>query len=208
MAVSLFVATLSWAFIEQPFRKGRFRPGRNAVFLINGIALAAIALVAISMISTQGFPSRFPPDARKIAFFSGRTLDESAFREADCFVGDQNTYADYKPQICLAQTGKPSVLLVGDSHALQLYPGLASVFPQYDILQATAAGCVPPLENRSRHPDGCEQLGTFIYQNFLSHHHVDLLVLAGRWRVDQFDQIQHFIDYARQYRHIDFAGVF
>jgi len=199
VAVSILVATLSWAFIEQPFRKGRFRPGRKAIFLISGLALATLTLIAVGMISSKGFPARFPLDARKIASYSDRTADEAAFREADCFVGDQNTYSDYKPQICLAQTGgasaKPSVLLIGDSHALQLYPGLAAVFPQFDILQATAAGCIPPLKTDSKYPSGCEQLGNFIYQNFLAHHHVDLVLLAGRWRVDQFDQIQAIIDF-------------
>jgi peptidoglycan/LPS O-acetylase OafA/YrhL len=199
VAISIVIATLSWAFVEQPFRKGRFRPGRRAVFVVNGLALSAIALVAVSMIWSKGFPSRFPLDAQKIASYSGRTADEAVFREEDCFVGDQNTYSDYKPQICLAQSSgkpaKPSILLIGDSHALQLYPGLAAVFPQFDILQATAAGCVPPLKTDSKSPSDCEKLGNFIYQDFLAHHHVDLVLLAGRWRVEQFDEIQAIIDF-------------
>jgi hypothetical protein len=161
-------------------------------------------LVAIVLYTNRGFPARFSLEAQQIASYSGRTLDEPAFRAAECFVGDNKTYADYKPQICLApaKTGsaaKPSILLVGDSHALQLYPGLAAEFPEFDILQATSAGCVPPLESQSPSPSGCEKLGQFIYGDFLLHHHVDMILLSGRWRPDKFAQIKSTIDFAREH---------
>ena len=199
VAVSLVVATLSWALVEQPFRTGRFRPGRKKVFLINGLAVAALALIAAGMVLGKGFPERFPPEARQIATYSGRTLDEPAFREADCFVGDQNRYSDYKPQVCLAPSGavpaKPAILLLGDSHALHLYPGLAQAFPQYDILQATAAGCVPPLRMPARNPSDCERLGDFVFQSYLPRHHVDLVLLSGHWHPAEFDRLQATIEY-------------
>ncbi len=65
--VSIAVATLSWKYVEQPFRAGRWRPNRRQLFATAGIASATLAAVGAVMLAYHGMPNRLPPDARSVA---------------------------------------------------------------------------------------------------------------------------------------------
>jgi peptidoglycan/LPS O-acetylase OafA/YrhL len=52
MVVAAILATLSWKYVEQPFRTGPRRPSRAALFRIAGAAAAVLAVVVGSMAAT------------------------------------------------------------------------------------------------------------------------------------------------------------
>lgn len=195
--VAFAIATISWAFVEQPFRKGRFRPGRRMVFAANGIALALMTVVGGCMLFTQGLPGRFPAKVRDIAAFT--TYDEhAAYREGVCFIGPAYTFANFQPQTCFAQhAGRRSVLVAGDSHAAQLWPGLSAVFPDRDILEATEAGCPPVLRPIGAAEADCKALFSFLYFDYLERNHVDTLLLSARWAPYMFDALDETVAFAR-----------
>ena len=186
--VSIAVATLSWAFVEQPFRKGRFRPGRAGVFWINGVAVAVLAAAGVGMIVTHGLPGRFPPAIRQIAEYTSYEAG-GPWREGVCFVAPGSANVTLLPQ-CLAQTaGRPSLLILGDSHGAQLYPGFAAVYADHDVLQATVAACRPLVVQPASNDTNCLRIMHQIFREFLPAHQVDTLVLAGRWAPYEMDAL-------------------
>jgi len=197
-AASILVATLSWAFVETPFRKGRFRPARRPLFLVNGAAVAVVAVAGILVAAAHGFPARFPPTAIEMDRYA--TYDPSAaFRENVCFINAHNTFADFDKARCLADDPtRKHYLLIGDSHAAQLYPGLLKVFPELNISQANTASCRPFLDQPAAIGADCLAMWNFIYRDYLPRHHVDGIIIAGRWGDSEFADLGRNIDLIKQ----------
>jgi peptidoglycan/LPS O-acetylase OafA/YrhL len=178
--LSLVIATLSWRFVETPFRKGRFKPGRKALFVVNGITVTTIAAVGIGMILAHGIPSRFPADAQKVAQYADYD-SSAAYRENVCFIGPDSTFADYHQSLCLKNDpSRKHYLLLGDSHAAHLYPGLSTVFPEINFSQSNHSGCLPLTANVDPKSD-CGRMNSLIFGDYLLHNKVDAVLLAGRW---------------------------
>ena len=199
-AIMIVIATLSWALIERPFRTGRFRPERGNVFLVNGAALAAIAIVGIVFIVARGLPNRFPPDAQKVAQYMN--YDRTApYREGTCFLNWSNRFSDLQVDQCLGQqSGKPTILIAGDSHAAQLWSGLAAAYPERDLLEVAVAGCVPTVNDPRQKNLLCRQFSSFLYGDYLAHHRVGVLLLAARWQQSDMAVLTQTIDFARTHQ--------
>ncbi len=183
-AVSLVLATLSWRFVETPFRKGSMRPGRRTLFLVNGAAVALVTVIGVGMVLDGGLPDRFSPQALQVAQYLNYSQREPQ-REGICFVDIDQKFSVFQQNTCLAPTpGKKSVLLIGDSHAAELWIGISRVFPEYRVLQATAGACPMEIEQPPGVHPGCRDLDRFLYSDYLLHHHVDAVLLAQRWTGD------------------------
>jgi peptidoglycan/LPS O-acetylase OafA/YrhL len=193
--ITVAVATLSWRFVEQPFRKGRLRPGRRALLHINAWAVGLIACASLGMVYFKGFPNRFPVSAQQIAAYANYDRTAST-REGVCFLDGHTKTQDFRKDVCLTQhPGKTSFLLLGDSHAAQLLAGLVSVFPDRDILQANVAGCRPLIVEPRDVPAECSDLNYFIFNTYLQSHHIDTVILAGRWELSDMDPLTKTIDF-------------
>jgi hypothetical protein len=198
-ALSIAVATLSWRFVEQPFRSGKFRPGRRAVFAISGFATLLLAAAAGGMLLTHGMRWRFPADALKVADSASVNV-VSDFGAGTCFLGPENTFKDFTKDICLAPPdGRPSILFVGDSHAGMLRSGLVTVFPDHELMQATASDCAPLLDSPREQSENCKNLLSFLFNDYLLHHHVNTVLLEARWRVTDLDALGETIEYLQDH---------
>jgi peptidoglycan/LPS O-acetylase OafA/YrhL len=188
LGASFVVATLSWRFIEQPFRGRRFMLSRPAIFSYAAASAAMLLVLGSSILFTNGLPSRFPSEAVRVASFleSSDATTESQYRVGKCFLIGKDSYNQFDPFVCLHRDPqKKNYLLIGDSHAAQLWYGLSSVFPDANIMQATASGCKPTLEQNIGADQKCIQLMHFIFSEYLPNHPVDTLLVAARW--DQGD---------------------
>jgi len=194
--LSIAVATLSWRFVEQPFRSGRFRPGRRAVFAISGFASLLLAVAAAGMLWTHGMRWRFPADALRVAD-SASVNAVADFGAGTCFLGPENTFQDFSKEVCMAPPdGRPSILFVGDSHAGMLRSGLAAVFPDRELMQATASDCAPLVESTREESENCKNLLNYVFNDYLLHHRVGVLLLEARWRRTDLDGVGATIEYA------------
>ena len=184
MAASFVIATLSWRFIEQPFRGRRFSMSRPAIFSLAAASAAILLALGSSILFTNGLPSRFPSEAVKVASFleTSDSATEGQYRVGTCFLIGKDSYNQFDPSVCLhSDPQKKNYLLIGDSHAAQLWYGLSSVFPDANIMQATASGCKPTLEQNIGADEKCVQLMHFIFSEYLPTHRVDTLLIAARW---------------------------
>lgn len=182
IAVSIAVATISWKFVESPFRAGRMRMPRATLFKVAAATATSVAAVGMAAIIYRGFPSRYPSNAIQVAKY----LDyDSAkyFREGSCFISSGYKYSDYNFSKCLREDPrKKNYLLLGDSHAAHLWYGLSTTLDGVNLLQATASGCKPTLDQPLLTATTCRQMMNYIYSDYLPNHHVDRLLIAARWQ--------------------------
>lgn len=194
--ISILVATLSWRFIEQPFRK------RNPAISAQRVVLIGVAsmLVTLGVAAVIPFAARaywqVPDRVERVAQFINYRANDN-FRSGSCFLTSRDTFANFAQDKCLLlSTTKPNYLLLGDSHAAHFLPGLMA---QRDInlLQATASGCRPIAD-----PSGesrCTALMHFVTDEFLPKHRVDAVIISARWADGDWPALRRQIEHIRRY---------
>ena len=179
-ALTLVLAYLSWRFVEQPFRD-RSRFGRRSIFTLAAAAALLLLTAAAAMIGLNGLPGRLPPAALRMAAFLDYNQDK-AFRTGQCFLGgDERQPAFDLPRCTPTHSGRPHVLIMGDSHAAQLWYGFDHLMTGSDIWQVTGAGCRATLIERAQPQRHCK-IWAHTLSELLTHAHPDLVVMTYNWQ--------------------------
>ena len=197
--VSVAIATLSWRFIEQPFRERRRNLSRVVIFRMASVAATVLLVLGTGILATGGMRSRYPPAAVRVASYLENTdaATDAQYRVGTCFLTSKNTYQDFNPAVCLLQNPhKANDLLIGDSHAAQLWYGLSSTFTEVNLMQATASGCKPTLDQAHSAEPKCSRLMNFVFTDYLRTHHVDRLIIAARWDHADLGPLQQTLEWA------------
>ncbi len=184
LLVSFLFAFLSWKFVELPFRGKGKHFTRAGVFQFAGAAASVVAAIGLTILAARGFPARYPEKANRMAAY----LDYSSadyFREGTCFISSENRFSDYDYERCLHQDPtKKNELLLGDSHAAQLWYGFSTTLSGVNYMQATGAGCRPTIEQPLIVASDCSHLMNYVFSDFLPSHHIDRLLLEARWQAN------------------------
>jgi len=200
-AAAVALAALTYRFVEKPaaalFRR---RPYALALWLV--AALAATGIVGRVTYDSKGFPGRFPPLVTQVFDFSvngaqGERLmscfyqrDDRAYpleeerRRAARFFDDRHCGVAEDP-------AKPSILVVGDSHAAHLFAGLDRAFgDRANVMALAAVFCVPLVETVAM-DEGvagtprCRAINDFVFKR-IREIKPDVLVVGG-----YFSQYDH-----------------
>lgn len=179
IALSIVLAVLSWLYVEQPVRQGRWVFGNSrAVF---GGAAAAIALFGgfgLAAHFVGGFPSRIAEPARDIVAAEG---DFNPDRET-CMRLDEASVAR-RPLCKFGVTdAEPEYALWGDSHAESLraaFDAAANRAHRAGIYLGSP-GCAAEL-GIDRDGNRCDRLNAAIAARLLSLPSIHTVILAGRW---------------------------
>jgi peptidoglycan/LPS O-acetylase OafA/YrhL len=161
LALSVLLATLTWKLAEAKAAAAFSKtPWRIALGLLAGLVL--VGLLGAATRITNGFPQRFPAPVLEI--FNFRMVGEKQYMErARCAPGPiaergsldderQNIRAFFAGNSCLkiAHPDRPTVVLLGDSHALHLAWGLDTIYAdRVNIVIISAGGCGPLLAESS-----------------------------------------------------------
>lgn len=197
--VVVVIAALSWALIEQPLRRGRSRPAPR--ILIPAIASVVLLMTVSSTVlrTSHGFPSRFPLHAQRVGEYTNYDRGPST-RDGLCYLQPTAVLTDFHSDPCLLQhPGRKSILVLGDSHAAALYPGLRQVFPDRDILQANVSSCRPFASEPADSAPICVDLNSFLFGSYLPTHHIDELLLAAKWSTGDFGALTQTIQFAHDH---------
>jgi peptidoglycan/LPS O-acetylase OafA/YrhL len=198
LLASFVIATLSWRFVELPFRSGRLKLTGATVFKAGFAGVSVLGAIAAVMLMLHGIPSRFPADAVRVASYMDYSSPDE-YRIGTCFISSGYSFKDFDSGKCLREDEtKKNYLLIGDSHAAQLWYGLSTTFDGVNVMQATASGCKPTLEQTVTSEDRCRRLMNYIYTEFLPAHHVDALLIAGRWSRDDIPRLSRTIAWAKE----------
>ena len=117
----LCCATVSWRFVELPFRQRQVLPSRGGLFAAAGAASFGLAICALSFVFLSNRPSNPGSESERLADFMDYD-DEASYRRGTCFLmGDKQSSSNLKISECLTTSKyRSNVLLVGDSHAAHL----------------------------------------------------------------------------------------
>jgi peptidoglycan/LPS O-acetylase OafA/YrhL len=176
--VMLAAATLSWRFVEQPFRAGALKLPRRQLFATAAAAVAIVSALSAWAIASKGIPARFSPEVLALAQYTESGWNDSQWNNG-CFAYVPVT--TIQSGCLMPIPGRPDFLLFGDSHAAHLSYGLATAFPEIDLSQATASNCKPLLASRQSPDAYCRQLVAMVFDDFLRAHHPDGVLLSALW---------------------------
>ncbi|MGC1460000.1 MAG: acyltransferase family protein [Steroidobacteraceae bacterium] len=141
LVVSCLLAWGTFAFCEWPIRRIPVTAGNAWRFLAVGIC-ASVAVAAVGLLLASGTLAR-ASDARLITKIYQRPEGGCTFSGPAL---NANT-AIFAPCEIVKLPGRPVVVLIGDSHAKELYSGLKVYLDarQINLIEYTATGCAPLL---------------------------------------------------------------
>ena len=170
---SLGLATLSWRYVERPFRDGPLRLSAGRAFGFAGATTAVLLVCGLVAIGSRGLPGRFPQGVSAVGEYVDEPLEN---RMGTCLVIRAR---DFRPDPCLREDPtRPNWLLFGDSHAATAWVGLRAVYPQVHFLQMARTACAPdPL----RTSGDCGEMTHAMFAEYLPTHRVDRILLMARW---------------------------
>jgi len=169
LALAALLAVLTWYFIERPTDL-LYRDHRRVTVSALFVGLVSVGVLGIATHDTEGFPNRFSSEVTKILNFPNSVWASAAGPASkvsdsavDCFYGfhrgtddvawhTANLLSFYRDKPCfdIKDPSKPTIALVGDSHAAHLSAGLKSVFSdRFNILNFSTFYCIPLIENVS-----------------------------------------------------------
>jgi peptidoglycan/LPS O-acetylase OafA/YrhL len=181
LAISFCAAVVSWKYIEERFRRSRF----SARSTLRGYAIAtAIMVVVVGALSiNRGLPQRFSPELR--------TLETSRLGLSDdsCLANYGVSTPNLTSSCVSADRGRPSIALLGDSHAAALAGALRleAIDSGHGFLQLTKASCPPLLgltrrmPNHPQHERECSQFTSRALTYVMNQPSIKAVVLAGYW---------------------------
>src|ERR1017187_1726656 len=199
--LSFFLAVISWRFVERPFRNGPLRLAGKPLFALAGaVMIIFISFSSLTMIAA-GFTGRFSPESVRLASYLDNKEKNGIqqMRGGICFITGTNSFKDYDYGVCLHQkAGENNYLLLGDSHSAMLWPGLSSVIPNANIMQASTGGCPPFLDISGN--TNCSKMMNYIFRSYLPSHPIQGLLLERKWEPKDLDKLTETIEWARQHR--------
>ena len=195
VAATLIIATLSWKYVETPFRSGPWRPSRRRLFATAAGAVVLLGGIGLGFGLLQGLPNRFSPTALAILAQMQTNDPVNYFRSGACFLDREDKVDLLTSKGCLqTDSSRPNYLLIGDSYAAHLWYGLSQTFDKINVMQATAAGCTPLPERKFTRI--CNDVMRFLFSDYLLHHKPDRLVLSAEWQRADVPQLAQVLDWA------------
>jgi peptidoglycan/LPS O-acetylase OafA/YrhL len=178
LAISFTAAILSWHFVERPFRQRPYRLGSTAILSASAATMAFLVIAAGLVYPLSQRFWQMPDSAERVL----ATLDyRPTNSKRSCFLGPKtNDFRFFNQVDCLALSEtKENWLLIGDSHAADLWAGLSGVNPEINLMQGTASGCKPLLDLKGERR--CTDLMHFLFTDFIPKHRFNVILLSARW---------------------------
>jgi hypothetical protein len=181
LMTSMLVATLSWRYIERPFRGKSGGVTRKQLFVSSSLLMAIAIAAGLAVYLGSGFPKRVPQEISEIEDVGNQTdpwrkncqnLPVEKIRKGDvCALGEKNV-------------NPGNFLLWGDSHALALAPAFDEIAKQKQRSGwFVGKNACPPLLGVERFDSdhSCIPYNEAVTQFIEQHQGIRTVYLAGRW---------------------------
>ena len=175
---------------------------RRPAFRVNGAALASLALAASlggGLVLGAARWGNLPPDLTRIADYVDYRADKKGH---PCFIHARvpGQHRAFDPDACLApDCDRPTLLVLGDSHAEHLMPAMQAAFPYLAVRFAGATGCSPTIDVEGDWY--CPKVIRPLLHEHLPQAGLDGVVLSYRWEDDHLGPLRDTVDHLL--RHVD-----
>jgi peptidoglycan/LPS O-acetylase OafA/YrhL len=195
IALTVGAGAASYYAIEKPLmQRLRQRSAKRIVFT-SGALIAGLATALASVRVVPDDWSTFPPEARRIASFYNYAMTPLARAQSRlniCF-SDLGPLR-YDSDTCTRQLEvRPTLALVGDSHAAQYYLALRERFPNHNIIQVTGAGCFLLLDVKG--DERCNTLNRLFFERLVAQRKIDRVIFAHRWETKNVQPLGRTIEF-------------
>lgn len=203
------LSALSKKWLEDPIRHG-YRP--KPAILINAFGIASIIMViGIGLFAQSIAPSlkNIPENILNIQSYSKGYAQHDDYvyqwRRGTCFVMEKHerkdpndSFGGYNLGTCLTLSEeRPNVIIIGDSHAGNLWRALSEKLPHTNIMQVTSTGCHPLITDISGRTK-CRNLINHIYSQFIRNNEIDGIILAARWRDEDIFNMSETLNHLKK----------
>jgi len=178
-SVSFGIGALSWAFVEQPFRRMQRLP-RATAFISGGLATVLTIAIASMVDKRPTWLQHWPQPIQAMQFKKTVSGDKRGLARAEGW--PDNTYIVGEPG------SEPDTVVWGDSHGVAMIPGFVSYqrATGQGAIIAAQPGCRPLVSvslRQNRRGDGCERHNAEVFDAILQQHGVKRVILIGFWSV-------------------------
>ena len=175
----IFLSTLSWRFVETPFRNRQLLGPRERLFVRFAVVTAVVISASLTLVFMNGFPGRSTtaPMSDVMAADPGwqhwKNCEEAGEKEGGtsnlCGIG--------------AQDSPPTFLLWGDSHALSMASAVNLSAGRQGAagLLAVRTACPPLLSIHRPGEPSCAEFNASILEHVGGRPDIETVVLAARW---------------------------
>jgi peptidoglycan/LPS O-acetylase OafA/YrhL len=180
VAASLFLGTLSWWLVEQPFRERRLCATPRAMFVFSGLGLCTAAILGAAIVRTDGAPERFPQMSELKSQLVPAMFNHEQVTLEDVVAGRLQVIGVKGPDAPVA------ALLWGDSHAADSARGFDAFFEKrgQKAVVATYAATAPLVEGFRRSPFGLNERTSDYAREVVKHvkaNRIRQVFLIGEW---------------------------
>lgn len=172
ISATLFLAYLSWRYIERPFRS-KTQISRSTFFWLTSITIVGICAFGIMGNASDGFAKK-----RNKALFKDLAYNSSRLGYIEC----PETLSKTDPTLdyCHGTSEQPTALLIGDSHADDKFYGIAKALNQYQWRLIGNPACPPIMGVKFTAANGiaCTERLKKIFTYLESQEHIELVVLS------------------------------
>jgi len=175
-AFTLPLAWLTWRHVETPFRDRR-RFSRRLIFTSAAIVGSTFISAGLTLSMLDGVPQRLPA---KVIQTVGLGPEYVGQRDADrCHLQREQSAL---PGCLKGGQSRPTVALIGDSHAASLVDELTREFERRDesFVQYTKNGCPFARQLESSEPLNCDQFVDAVTRE-VEKKNLDTLILLAQW---------------------------
>ena len=182
IALSLFLAAITWKYVEQPFRRYPGRLAARVRFAASTATIPAAVMIAAAAaaVVTEGVPERVTSE---VAARSASRMAAPALRDT-CHVFRERRPAPAEACLGGAEQAPVKALLWGDSHADHFSPLLDRIGAEHGFAfrHATKSGCAPLAGAYAQQlSSDCADFNTAVRQELGTHERPQLVVLSASW---------------------------
>lgn len=187
LIIAVILASLTTHLIENPIRFQKRWPTNKALITKTLLGSVLIAFLGIYSVLSKGVPQRW--NYETINLHSVQYNFDKAFDVGRCFIDDRHKLTDLIDGGCLVpQKGKTNILVIGDSFAAHIMPGLRHHFPDVHFNQATGSACrgvkdfIDPNNTWDWAEWKCPELNDYIFTDVVKNTNYDAILLASDWQ--------------------------
>lgn len=180
VSASFLIAILSYRFVENRFRNKSLLGAEKKVFAYSSLAILSICTASISIILNEGVASRFPQSVLEIT-----DKERMLHNNRDCHFMSVEDIASGGACVFGEVDVKPSVALIGDSHADAIRPAIEDFILEKKLsaVQFTSPGCRPLLDVYANNSRKCINFIEASLNQVLDSEYINYVILHGYWRV-------------------------